>query len=286
MKAIKEYLASPEVASLAKSTKDNYSYALQHLASFCAEQGITKPSGFQEKMPPFADYLAKKEISAASIQAYIRATKIFLRWAQHPVEYTYRSSHEDRKAAKKKRMERWFSEEDIEKCLSYQFSTLPSYPEKLRGQVLVRLFVETGARLREIASITPEVVDLKHGILMFQDSKTEPRPGFFSEDIVCRIEDLLRIVPNGKPMFGSPEEIRRTINNMLIDLGLKNGSDGRGPHTFRHYTATYLYYVGCMDLVDIATYLGDKPETIRETYLHPTPLMLRKRVAKAMGWQR
>ena len=40
-----------------------------------------------------------------------------------------------------------------------------------------------------------------------------------------------------------------------------------------------------MNLFDIATLLGDKPETIQSVYLHPTPKMLRGRVAKAMGWE-
>ena len=71
---------------------------------------------------------------------------------------------------------------------------------------------------------------------------------------------------------------------MLSDLGMKKIKDGRGCHTFRHYCATHLFYVGGMGLNDIATLLGDAPETIRSTYLHPTPKMLYKRVKQAMGW--
>lgn len=69
------------------------------------------------------------------------------------------------------------------------------------------------------------------------------------------------------------------------DVKLAVAGNGRGPHTFRHYTATYLYYDGNMRIEDLAYLLGDKVETIREKYLHPTPKMLRKRVASAMGWR-
>ena len=72
---------------------------------------------------------------------------------------------------------------------------------------------------------------------------------------------------------------------MLEDMGLKNGKDGRGPRTFRHYVATHLFYVGNMRIEDIAVLLGDKVDTIINNYLHPTPLMLRERVAKAMKWE-
>ena len=86
------------------------------------------------------------------------------------------------------------------------------------------------------------------------------------------------------PLFPSTARIRQVVNEMLKDLGLKNGADGRGPHTFRHYTASYLFYAGNMRIEDIAFLMGDTVDMIRTRYLHPTPMMLRERVAKAMGW--
>ena len=76
--------------------------------------------------------------------------------------------------------------------------------------------------------------------------------------------------------------IKKIVTNMLTDLGLKNGADGRGPHTFRHWLATYLHYEQDVSMMDIAFLFGDKVETIRDNYIHPTPRMLRRRVMGAL----
>ena len=50
---------------------------------------------------------------------------------------------------------------------------------------------------------------------------------------------------------------------MLKALGLKNGADGRGPHVFRHYFASYLFFVGGMRIEEVATLIGDTVDTVR-----------------------
>ena len=60
---------------------------------------------------------------------------------------------------------------------------------------------------------------------------------------------------------------------------------GRGPHTFRHFVATKLFYDGGMRIEDVATLMGTTAENITKNYLHPTPLMLRERVFDAMKWE-
>jgi integrase len=86
-------------------------------------------------------------------------------------------------------------------------------------------------------------------------------------------------------IFPDAPRITQMIMEMLEDLGLKKPRDGRGPHTFRHYLATRLFYVGNMRIEDIAFLLGDTTETIVNNYLDPTPLMLRERVSRAMRWE-
>jgi integrase len=121
-------------------------------------------------------------------------------------------------------------------------------------------------------------------------SKTEIRPAFYSQetaDLVLKLQNstvsFFKEDWNG-PVFPAVGMCKKIITGMLSDLGLKKQNDGRGPHTFRHYAATHLYYNGDMDLNDLAIVLGDKPDTIRDNYLHPTPAMLRRRVEKAWGW--
>lgn len=289
MNTIQEYLESPEVKGLAKSTRELYRHALRHADQCCKWMGPGLKEAaipwLSKNLPSFAEYLEKKKLSGKSIQQYLTCTKIFLKWAGHPVDFTYKISNKARQENKKKHLDRWFTEDEIEKCLAYRFENVNG--DSLKYQAIVRLLIETGARVGEIANIRMEDIDLNGTI--FVQGKTEPRPVFFSLETFELLGLVLRrekesLFPTDRPIFPEVSKIKAAITQMLQDLGMKNGKDGRGPHTFRHYTATYLYYEGNMRIEDLAFLLGDKVETIRERYLHPTPQMLRKRVAAAMGW--
>ena len=288
MNTIQEYLESPDVKKLARSTRDLYGHALNHADQFCGGGYTPSPTGrdlshhgvifLSKNMSIFARYLEDKGLSATSIQQYLTCTKIFLKWAGHPVEFTYKISNKARQENKKKHLDRWFTEKDIAACLSYRFDN----GDALKYQAIVRLLVETGARVGEIASIRPIDMHLEDRYVSVQ-GKTEPRPVIISDETA---ELLARIVGElflkDIRIFTKVEKVKVTITRMLEDLGLKNGKDGRGPHTFRHYTATYLFYSGNLRIEDIAFLLGDKVETIREKYLHPTPGMLRERVGSVL----
>ena len=99
------------------------------------------------------------------------------------------------------------------------------------------------------------------------DSKTDPRATFFSPET----SEYIRVLKNSMlsfgwvgPLFPSAARIRQVVNEMLKDLGLKNGADGRGPHTFRHYTASYLFYFGNMRIEDIAFLMGVTADTMKK----------------------
>ena len=133
-------------------------------------------------------------------------------------------------------------------------------------------------------------IDIENRTVLLRDSKTEPRPAFFSDDTKQMLEHFKGNMVHKRAwrdkIFPSVEQIQKIVKDMLADLGLKDGADGRGPHTFRHYMATWLHYEGGMSIMDIAFLLGDKPNTIRDSYIHPTPNMLQRRVDAAMGWAR
>jgi len=281
MNTIQGYMESPEVRGLAKSTRELYGHALHHAEAFARG----KDAGWlSDNISRFAEYLEGKKLSGKSVQQYLTCTKIYLKWAGHPVEFVYKISNQDRQENKRKRLDRWFTEEDIDKCLSYKFNNVNG--DELIYHTIVRLLVETGARVGEIAGIKKDDVHLDEGF-MFIQGKTEPRPVFFSLGTAALLSvALLQNLFPDVPIFPDAKKIKTVVTRMLEDLGLKKEKDGRGPHTFRHYTATYLFYEGNMRIEDLAFLLGDKVDTIVNHYLHPTPAMLRKRVATAMGWDR
>ena len=225
-----EYLTSPEIQALSKSTQYNYRYALNHLMEFIK---LNECHDFETVALGMLDfthhYLRKrKKISEKSTQQYLTSVKIFMKWAGHPVDFTYRISNYGKKQNQRKQLRRWFNEEDIARCLAYKFEKYPK--EALTYQVIVRLLHDTGARVREIASVEAEHIDLEDNIIWLMDSKTEPRAAFFSPK-ACELITALKqpnLIWTG-PLFPGAGRIKQVVLEMLEDLGLKNGKDGRGP---------------------------------------------------------
>lgn len=287
MKTITEYLKTTEVRALAQATRDNYENSLKSFNKFLKRhEGIIFEidAEFLEK---YTKYLVRNK-SGATIRQYVTIVKLYLKWAGEPVEFTYRVPATERKRQQMKEIERWFTEADISRCMLFEFPTLKE-PARSRNKLIVRLLAETGARVAEIANIEAKDFDEGNRMVFLRYSKTEPRPAFYSvRTAEVLAQHKVERVISGEiwrgQIFPTTDTVKKAVAKMLKDLGMKNGSDGRGPHTFRHYVATYLYFEGGMALEDVAIVLGDKPDTIRETYLHPSPFMLQRKFKRAMGW--
>jgi len=295
-RTIYDYLCSDEVARLARNTQILYSYTLDHMERFMAETQTLTPADMSRLHPPyklesfdmpgFAAFLEKRKLSGKTVQQYLTCAKVFLNWAGYHVEYTYRVSNKEIQANKRKHLDRWFSEEEIDMCLQYDFPH--SHELGLMFKAIIHVLIETGCRVGEVSNLKPDDLDLDEQYIIVH-GKTEPRPVIISEETVEMIRNVLsegRPLFRGGKLFPSTDAIKSAVAGMLKDLGLKSTSDGRGPHTFRHYVATYLYYTGGMDIDSIAFLLGDTVDTIRSKYLHPTPNMIKKRVLMAWGkWE-
>ena len=287
---IQEYLQSQAVTSLSDSTQDLYLRSLNHFRDFLTNNEIKKEDDTidytitPERFSIFVKGLEKRNLSGQTIQQYINCVKIYLKWAKMPLEYTYKVSNKDRQANKLKHLNRWFQEDDIAKCLAYTFPYASSPDKALLYRVLIRLLAETGGRIGEIANIQMEDVDIEECMVVIH-GKTEPRPVFFSPDTREMLKSLRQSFKAWHgALFPSVMRLQQVVTEMLNDIGLKKEGDGRGPHTFRHYVASYLFYSG-MRIEDVSFLLGDTVETIVKNYLHPTSLMLKERVAKAMKWE-
>lgn len=275
-KKIYEFLDSDDVIRLADNTQDLYRYALvSNFLPFMKSRGSFKVTD----VCLFTKHLEDKGMAGTTIQQYLTVLKIFLRWNGTPADYTYRIPNKERKANALKKMNRWFDEDDIKKCMLYDFINH-------RDKLIVHLLIETGIRIQELSDIMSKDIDLDERTIRIKTSKTKPRVVFFSPETRKRFLGIQTesMFKYNKLLFPGKEQVYTIVRNMLEDLGLKDGRDGRGPHTFRHYCATHLFYVGNMRLEDIARLLGDTPDVIERQYIHPTPKMLRKKVDEAMGW--
>lgn len=284
---IHSYLNHQNTLALAKTSKDLYHIILcLKLRSFCKENNIQRlDETFMDHMPALTIFLRDQDLSAQTTQQYLTIVKVLMKFLGHPVEFTYRIPRQDKQAFDLKHQKRWFSDREIAMCKTYQFKR-----NHARNHVLVRLFLETGARINEIAHIRRGDVSTIEETILLGHSKTVPRSVFFSQETAIYIERFFHAkfpdpaIDSFKKIFPGKNRIYKIINAMLLDLGLKTKGDGRGPHTFRHYTATDLHYNRNMELTHVAALLGDTPDTISSRYLHPTAQMLHGKIKKASGW--
>lgn len=281
---ITEYLESPEVEALAKSTKDNYRFILNDLGELCKKLKIYKVEYIEEAMPRIARALQKRGITDQTVYQKFTGIKIFLKWAGFPSQYTFRISNTGKKAFKLKHAKRWLTREELKACRAYTF---PESANALRDRLMVALLIETGCRAKELAVLRGDDVDMPGGSLFLSDSKTEPRPAFFSRETYELMEKLKQRLGagwNGK-IFPDVDRIKKIITTMFKDLDMKNGKDGRGPHVFRHYFASHLFFVGNMRIEEVATLMGDTVDTVRSVYLHCPVDVLKIKTRRAMGWK-
>ena len=282
---IQGYLTSPDILALAEASQKAYGYSLAHLREYCKRRAIHSFDDFQPKMPLYAKWLKQeRQITDQSVQQHINNVKIFLAWLGHPVEYTYKISNHDKQAKKRKHSKRWLSENEVDMCLNYPFEN-STIVNQIKYRLIVRLLVETGCRAKELACLTGAEVDIDEQTLYLSTSKTEPRPAFFSPASQGLFSQLKKKKGVWKgELFPSVERIKQIVNEMLGELGLKSGKDGRGPHALRHYFASYLFFIGKMRIEEIAILMGDTVQIVQTIYLHPPELVLKEKVSDAMGW--
>jgi integrase/recombinase XerD len=281
---ITEYLESPGVQALAKSTRESYRFSLNDLDGLCKKLKIRKVKDIEAAMPQIARAMQKRGITDQTIYQKFTGIKIFLKWAGFPSQFTFHISNTGKKAFKLKHAKRWLTKRELEECRAYTF---PKSANAFRDRLLVSLLIETGCRAKELAVLRWDDVDLPGGALFLSDSKTEPRPAFFSRethDLMKKIKEQLGQGWNGK-IFPDVDRIKEIITTMFKDLGMKNGKDGRGPHVFRHYFASHLFFVGGMRIEEVATLMGDTVDTVRSVYLHCPVDVLKVKTRMAMGWK-
>lgn len=275
-----------DTVGLSSETRKAYKCVLKgQLLKFCQSAQITSlNTEFEGQMENFVQYLLGNGKDPYTIQHYLTITKFFLKKIGQPINHTYKIPRDAKRRHDLKHQCRWFSDQDIAQCMTYHFPVMHT-----RNHLLIRLLVETGARVNEIAHITVGNINFANRTILITFSKTVPRPVFFSQESGIFMKRYFKArfpdpaAATGEKIFPGKNQIYKIVTDMLWDLGLKQPKDGRGPHTFRHYVATYLHYVKNMKLTSVAALLGDTPETISSRYLHPTAEMLQSEVERAWG---
>lgn len=280
--AVPAFLSSPEMGHTSEKTLQNYRYILENrMLPFCRDHQIFTTAEMANSLRLFCDVLEDDWVKGKTIQGYIGRVRQFLAYCGEKTEFVYRIKREERMASQEKARGRWLNEQDIRHCLHYRFQANHD-----RNHLMIRILVECGPRVGELVQIRAGDIFPEEGAIWLSNSKTMMRWIIPSPKTMERLSAMRILLNKTDRLFPiSEKQVYRIISDMLRDMGLKNGDDGRAPHVFRHWCATHMVFALGMRVEDVAMLLGDTPQTIRETYLHPTPSMLRKRVFAATGWQ-
>lgn len=274
---IQQFFDSQRKDALAESTKKMYmGVAKSKLIPFCKRNNIMRlDDTFQGYMEEYAQFLRDEGVTAHTAIEYLTVTQQFFSFHGYEVKHNYRIPRADKQAWDLKQEQRWFSEDEVAMCRTYTFRV-----NHLRNHLIVRLFSETGARINEIANIRLRDVDLHTKTMLLHHSKTIPRSiRLNAETTIFMRQHIKDTFPDpalsmNENIFPGKNMIYKVIMEMLNDLEIKQKGDGRGPHTFRHFVATYMRYVLRLDLDFVSKVLGDTSEMVTTRYIHPTPDML------------
>ena len=286
MDKIRTYIDSGKLAHIADGTRNLYETVFSKIKGFCDQENIQElDQSFEDRMSEFVDYLKDSGIGGTTIKSYLGIVRSFFKAIGLDISYTYKLTSSEKKQKQHKDINRVFNEEEVELCLNHSFAS-----NNMRNQIIVLLLHETGVRVNELANIRVKDIFMDEGHIKIKNSKTKIRYVFFSQKTKELLVYYIRTLNHGD-LFQENDcmlfdilvsQIKKIIKQMLVDLDID--ATGRGPHNFRHWAATWLFFEGNMRIEDVATLLGDTPEIILSTYIHPTPRMLKKRVAKAWGW--
>ncbi|WP_320040715.1 site-specific integrase [uncultured Desulfobacter sp.] len=128
-------------------------------------------------MEEYVTFLLNGGADPYTVAHYCTITKFFMKKIGAPINHTYKIPRDAKRRHDLKHQRRWFTDQDIAQCMTYQFPVM-----HVRNHLLVRLLVETGARINEIAHITVGNVNFGKRTILISYSKTIPRPVFFSQE--------------------------------------------------------------------------------------------------------
>lgn len=155
--------------------------------------------------------------------------------------------------------------------------------EKLSWDWFILLVAKTGMRFSEALAVTPEDFDFAHQTLHVNKTWNYKEKGGFQPtknrssvrkiqldwQTVIQFSQLIKGLPNGKPIFHSEQPIyNSTINDMLARFCRRANVSVITLHGLRHTHASLLLFAG-VSIASVARRLGhSNMTTTQQTYLH------------------
>ncbi len=213
----------------------------------------------------------RKPLSATTISNYIRNIKVFFNYLYEVEREIRKNPVEAIESIKPNRKKKpLLSKEELQKVMrTFDNTTFHGY----RDWLITRLILDTGMRIGECLSLTPDVIDFKTKSILIENPKNnQQRYVYFSQKISRELKNWLLYRDRYSNSFylfptirGTQFEIRNFERTLRLN-GKKVGVDIH-PHQLRNNFAKY-YLLNGGDFVTLSRILGHSSvEVTQKAYL-------------------
>lgn len=141
----------------------------------------------------------------------------------------------------------------------------------LRDRVLIRLMIDTGARLSEIINIEIQNIDFAtRSIFLLKTKTNQPRYVFFTNQSKKELDTLLQKKTSGKVFTNHKGDAPLTVTaveQIFRRIRKKYGIEKLSPHRLRHSFSSSLYHKKA-DIIFISRLLGHSSVDTTKRYIH------------------
>ena len=166
----------------------------------------------------------------------------------------------------------------------YQYKTSKDDLLDYRNQLMIRLILDSGLRLSELINLTLNNINFEDNMLLIRGKGNKDRFTFFTNEtkemFVYYLETIRNKLINEDTniVFLSKQGLpisKRTFENMLLKIKLRDSSINLHPHLLRHTFATRLLEEGA-DLRMVQELLGHESLSTTQIYTNISDTKLQK----------
>ncbi len=214
-------------------------------------------------------------LSVSTIRGYVRTLKVFWNWIADEGYIQHNPMTRLKQPRAQRKIIRTFSSDEIKAMLA-TFDL--EWPSDYRSYAMILLFLDTGLRLSELASVTLSNIDIAHSRVRVIGKGAKERVvpfGVQTRRVLLQYLKTYRYNPlpayenhlfttsSGTPL--RPSAIQTMVRHLKTDAGI---TDARcSPHTFRHtFAKNYLLNGG--DVFSLQRILGHTSLEIVRLYVN------------------
>ena len=265
------YLVACKVEGKSPKTVDIYSSVIGYFAQFAQANNMPQDAASISATDIRFYLLSLKErgLGSASVNAYYRALNTFFNWLEAEGFLTRSPMFNIKPPKLDKKVIRPFSRQDIENLLILCSGT--NFLD-LRNRAIILLFLDTGLRLKELASIQLHDITFDQETVRVMGKGAKERVVRMGKTtqkallkyLLSRNDDHPCLWVTEERRVMAPSAIQTTIKRFCRRAGISEVKPG--PHTFRHtFAITFLRNGG--DIFSLQIILGHSSLDMTRRYL-------------------